>query len=174
MSKHPKTYKAILAEVAQPGHRSSLFWFLVEHHDNLIAQADGKRMHWDALCARFAEHGLTDILGKPATPRTARETWLQARRTVAEARARKQAQDATARPGQTFPSRISPDWRPAVVPPPPPVRAEPTPTGSSTPSAASRDPRAPSRDPDMTPEGQAVLDKAWEALLAADRKKFGF
>jgi len=26
----------------------------------------------------------------------------------------------------------------------------------------------------MTPEGQAVLDKAWEALLAADRKKFGF
>jgi hypothetical protein len=117
MPKRTPTYKAILAEVARGSDRSSLFWWLVDHHDELVEQAAGKRMRWEPLCARFADHGLTDITGHPATPRTARETWFQARRAVAAARAQKAAADANGRPGDKYPSRISPDWRPQIVPP---------------------------------------------------------
>jgi hypothetical protein len=115
MARRQQTYKAILEEVARGGDRSSLFWFLTQHHDELIAQAAGKRMLWDALCVRFAEHGLTDRRGLTATPKTARQTWLRARRAVAAARAQKAA--ANGRPGDKYPSRISPDWRPQTVPP---------------------------------------------------------
>jgi hypothetical protein len=135
MAKNQDTYKAILAEVARGGERSSLFWWFVEHHDELIEQAVGKRMRWGPLSARFAEHGLTDVRGLPASPRTARETWLRARRVVAQAKARKQAlaETAAARPGSTPPSRISPDWRPQEVVAPPPTRpAHPVPALSGT------------------------------------------
>ena len=134
MSRRIRTYKAILKEVARGGERSSLFWWLVEHHDEIVAQAVGKRMRWEPLCARFAAHGLRDANGRPPTPRTARETWLQARRTVGQARERKRQADASARPGQTMPSRISPDWRPQIVPPAVPVAGSSTalvPLGSS-------------------------------------------
>jgi hypothetical protein len=117
MSRRIRTYKAILKEVARGSERSQLFWWLVENHDAIASESEGKRMRWAPLCARFAAHGLTDVNGRPPTPRTARETWLQARRTVALARERKRQADAAATPGQTMPSRISPDWRPQIVPP---------------------------------------------------------
>jgi hypothetical protein len=104
MPKRAPTFKAILSEVAR-GDRSSLFCWLVEHHDEVIEQSAGKRMRWEPLCKRFAEHGLTDINGRPATPRTARQAWFQARRAVAEAKKRKQASDAARRPGAVYPSR---------------------------------------------------------------------
>ena len=112
-----------MKEVARGSERSSLFWWLVEHHDEIAAEAGGKRMRWEPLCARFAAHGLRDVNGRPPSPRTARETWLQARRTVAQARERKRQADADVRPGQKFPSRISPAWRPQIVPPAGPVGA---------------------------------------------------
>jgi hypothetical protein len=172
MARRTRTLQAILEEVARGGDRSSLFWFLVTHHDELLRQAEGKRLRWDALCERFAQHGLTDARGETATTKTARQTWLRARKAVAEAKKRKQASDANRRPGDVYPSRISPDWRPTVVPPPP-IRAAPAAAGTTFPPP-SKDPRAPSRDPDMPPEGQAVLDNIWADLLAEDRKKFGF
>ena len=104
-----------MEEVARGGDRSSLFWFLVKHHDELLRQAEGKRFRWKALCERFAQHGLTDARGERANPKTARQTWLRARKAVAEAKKRKQAIDAARRPGDVYPSRISPDWRPTVV-----------------------------------------------------------
>jgi hypothetical protein len=111
-----QTYQAILGEVAHCGDRSPLFWFLVEQHDELVEHAAGKRMRWDTLCKHFAEHGLTDRRGAQATPETARKTWQRARQFVAQVRARKQAADALKKPGQTYPSNRSPDWRPEVVP----------------------------------------------------------
>ena len=117
MSKRSPTCKAILDEFARGSERSSLFWWLAEHHDEIIEQADGKRMRWEPLCALFAAHGLTDVRGHPASPRTARETWLQVRRVVKKAKDRKEMRDAAAPPGLTPPSRISPDWHPRDVPP---------------------------------------------------------
>ena len=102
MPKQTRTYKAILSEVAR-GNRSTLFRWLVNHHDDLIEQAAGKPMRWEPLSKRFAEHGLTDINGQPATPSTARATWFQARKAVAEAKKRKKASDAARRPGGVYP-----------------------------------------------------------------------
>lgn len=119
MEKRTQTFQAIFEEVARGGDRSSLFWFLVKHHDELLRQAEGKRLRWNPLCKRFAEHGLTDARGKPATAQTAQQTWLRARKAVADAKKRKQASDPARRPGAVYPSRISPDWRPTVVPPRP-------------------------------------------------------
>ena len=133
MARCTQTFQAILEEVARGGDRSSLFWFLVKHHDELQQQAEGKRLRWQALCERFAQHGLTDARGEAASPKTARQTWLRARKAVAEAKKRKQASDAARRPGDVYPSRISPDWRPTVVPPRPaaPVATSPSPQAAS-------------------------------------------
>ena len=115
MARRTQTFQAILEEVARGGDRSPLFWFLVQHHDELLQQAEGRRLRWDALCQRFAQHGLTDARGETANPKTARQTWLRARKAVVEAKRRKQVSDAARRPGDVYPSRISPDWRPTIV-----------------------------------------------------------
>ena len=157
MARRQQTYKAILEEVARGGDRSSLFWFLTQHHDELIAQAAGKRMLWDALCVRFAEHGLTDRRGLTATPKTARQTWLRARRAVAAARAQKAAADANGRPGDKYPSRTSPDWRPQIVPP----------QVGTTPARAGA---APSSLPSVSTQGREVVRAPVEA--ASDTPDF--
>ena len=112
----PRRMRAVLRRSAQRTDRSSLFWWMVEHHDELKTTASGRRLQWAALCTRFAELSLTDINGKPASPRTARETWLRARRAVEEAN-RRLAAKPPARVGAVYPSRIPKEWRPTVVPP---------------------------------------------------------
>ena len=116
MSRNRKGLRAVLREITQSADRSSLFWWMVEHHDELKTTASGRRLQWAALCTRFAELSLTDINGKPASPRTARETWLRARRAVEEAN-RRLAAKPPARVGAVYPSRIPKEWRPTVVPP---------------------------------------------------------
>ena len=172
MSKRTRSHEAILAEVTRSSERSPLFWWLVEHHDELIAQSAGRRMSWKALCPLFAGHGLTDINGRPPFPRMARETWFQARKAVSQAKARKaQAEaEAKARPGSTYPSRISPDWRPQPVQPPPPTRppmpaTAPVPAGTPPPS---------SDGIVISPEAQAKIDRVLERMTAEDRRKFRF
>jgi len=168
MPKQTPTFKAILSEVAR-GDRSTLFCWLVEHHDELIAQAAGKRMRWEALCKLFAEHGLSDINGRPATPRTARETWFQARRAAVEAKRRKQASDAAKRPGSVYPSRISPDWRPTIVPPPPTFPASQQASGSAGTLVPAERKRP--LDPTLSPEAQAEMDKLDRILDEADSRR---
>lgn len=70
----------IFDAMARPGNRSPLFWWMVEHHNEVVASLEGRRMNWKALCARFAELGLTDLTGTPATERSARQTWGRARK----------------------------------------------------------------------------------------------
>lgn len=115
MSARTPSYKAILAEAARGRNRSSLFWWMVKHHDQLANEAAGKRLHWDGMCKRFADHGLTDTRGLPASARNARETWLQARRFVLDARAKHAAAQAARGPGNVYPSRMSNTWRPQIV-----------------------------------------------------------
>jgi hypothetical protein len=153
VARRTQTYQAILEEVARGGDRSSLFWFMVKHHDDLVRQAEGKRLRWDALCDRFAQHGLTDARGETATTETARRTWLRARKEVAEAKKRKQASDAAKRPGSVYPSRIPPDWRPTVVPPPPTQEAAAL-LGAVVPAGGQS-----LVDPSLSPEARAELEK---------------
>lgn len=132
---------AVLTTVERTPERSPLFWWLVKHHDELVAAADGNRMRWAPLCARFAALGLTDTTGKHATPRGAREAWLQARTYVSKRRAAKQAAAAP----KLHPSRLPANWQPQPAPPPP------------------------MRPPDTVPHGPDGLSRA-EANIAAVRR----
>jgi hypothetical protein len=114
MSRNRKGLRAVLREIAHSADRSPLFWWMVEHHDELAHAAQGRRLRWKPLCERFAALGLTDVKGRVPSERTARATWGRARRAVAEARERAVAKREST-PKRKYPSRISPDWRPPIV-----------------------------------------------------------
>jgi hypothetical protein len=117
MARRNRDTTAILKTVSRSEQRSSLFWWLVEHHDEMIAAAKGKRILWRPFCAKVAALGLTDTKGQPPCERAARETWMQARKEVAASREAAAAQP----PRPVYPSRVDKDWRPANAPPPGPA-----------------------------------------------------
>jgi hypothetical protein len=117
MPRQDRKTRNILMAVERSGEHSSLFYWMVEHHDEMIASSKRKRIKWADFCARAAEKGLTDLTGKPASEPTARQTWLRARRHVAIDR----AAEAAKTPMPVHPSRMSKDWRPSAAPPPAPA-----------------------------------------------------
>ena len=168
MSRNRKGLRAVLREITQSADRSSLFWWMVEHHDKLKTTAAGRRLQWAALCTRFAELSLTDINGKPASPRTARETWLHARRAVEDAN-RRLAVKPPARVGAVYPSRIPKEWRPTVVPP-----IAPSPAGAGIPAPVAKPgvpARAPALDPPLTEEEEARVEAALDQAREQFREK---
>jgi hypothetical protein len=52
-----KGLRAVLREIAYSADRSALFWWMVEHHDELAHAAQGRRLRWKPLCERFAALG---------------------------------------------------------------------------------------------------------------------
>jgi hypothetical protein len=122
MAKDRSHIEAVLAAIARSDERSTLFHWMHEHHDELVAAAAGHRMRWKALTARLAEAGLRDATGKPATERTARETWYQVRRVVAKRRAAQAALHSATNPTSPpqadthrMPSKTAPGRRPIEV-----------------------------------------------------------
>jgi hypothetical protein len=114
MGRYGKSLRAVVSEITRSGDRSTLFWWLVDHHDEIACAAKGRRLRWVALCAQFTAAGLTDMNGKSASVATARRTWFRVREMVAEAREREASAAApTKRVGATPPSRISKGWRPS-------------------------------------------------------------
>jgi hypothetical protein len=84
----------VLERIARPNTRSSLFWWLFEHHDAVTQSAEGRRLDWKGLRATFEVQGLTDLDGKPATMRTARMTWWRVRKEKARIDALRAAERA--------------------------------------------------------------------------------
>lgn len=185
MGRHGKSLRAVVNEITQSNDRSSLFWWLVEHHDEIAEASQGRRLRWSALCTCFQEAGLTDLNGRAASPETARRTWLRVRQMVFEARER-QAADALCprRVGAVPPSRLPATWKPdSLAQPrraglPTIVRpAQPFPTPPPHPPGASvaqgmRTAGAAEGvliDPDDPPEVQAKLLKLEAQLRRADR-----
>lgn len=80
MQTHARGGKAILAQVERPYERSSLFEWLMTHHDEMVAAAGGRRIEWSRLCAEFAKEGLTGADRKPVNAATARKTWQRVRK----------------------------------------------------------------------------------------------
>ena len=161
--------KAMLDAISRGENRSSLFWWMVENHDH-IAGADRSRIHWKTVVARATALGLTDTTRKPYTEDNARQTWRRARASVAKARAMSTqvaAVGVISRP----PSRMSPDWRPQEVIPPPPIRPV---VGPVIPAHAGAAPVADEDGVVMTPEGQAEIDRVKALFTEMDRKKFRF
>jgi hypothetical protein len=182
--------KAILKAIARGEDRSSLFWWMVEHHDEILAAAEGRQIQWGTFCAEVARPGLTDTKGKPPTTRNARQTWRQARRAVQKARERAMANPSAGRPVRKYPSRISPDWRPQVVEQPRPVaeasrRASSSPlvrgeafSGDADGQPSSELVEFPTVDPSGAPlaeghvfyRGQSMLRRVAEQLARIDRQ----
>jgi len=65
---------------------SSLYYWLLENHDEVVGATKAGPIRWEPLCAKFAVLGLTDCRGSVASVRTARQTWLRVRRAVRRAR----------------------------------------------------------------------------------------
>ena len=114
MSKTPAKSEPILNAIARSSERSSLFWWLSDQHDEILAAAAGRRIQWAPLISRFAELDLRDGEGKPVTARTASDTWAEVKRTIAE----RQAMKAAAQARNQHPSRLPATWRPTPVEPP--------------------------------------------------------
>jgi hypothetical protein len=123
MARQNRDLKAINNSVQRNRLRSSLFRWMVAHHDTILASWNGEKIDWRTFCAALAELGLTDTRGRPATEGNARETWRQARKAIAKARAAEAAK-VEAKPARTvfghpvYPSRMK-DTRPENAPPPP-------------------------------------------------------
>ena len=167
--------RAILTQIAQSADRSSLFYWMVEHHDDLLAKANGRRLRWVELCISFRTLGLTNQQGEPATEQAARQTWYRARKEVARQRSYAASMAATGMaprdlgsPGPNR-SRAPPSWRPEQLP---------TPSGRYTVGASS--PTQPARPQQETPAttldtmpgvGGPVSEEVAMARLAAIRRE---
>ncbi len=165
-----RSRKAILNAVSRGADRSPLFWWMVVEHDAILASARS-RIHWKTFCDAAAKHGLTDTKGRPPTERNARETWRQARIAVARERA-----GAAKLPKRSKPlSRISPDWRPEVVPPAvQPGAMVPAPGGQAgLISARSVSLAALEADPVAKARVDAEMDRVMQQLLDMDHRTFG-
>ena len=140
MSNKRPDVEAVVNYLRQGPDRSTLFWWLAEHHDALMEASDGKPIRWGPLASRLASFGLTDREGKPASPETVRLTWKRVRRFVADQAAAKLARDRTRK---VQPSRMPATWRPQAVTPPPSRLAVSQPAGG---------PAAANTTVDRTPE----------------------
>ena len=115
---------AILRKIERPADRSTLFHWMVEHHDKLAAAADGNRMVWADLCGSFTAMGLTCRTGQPATPAVARTTWYRARKFVVHKRLLAQRQALTGWAPRSLMPSASPRGRTPIERPPPAAPAE--------------------------------------------------
>jgi len=149
-SRKPETAKraglgreAVIAAAHRSPRRSSLFWWLFDHYDELI-EAKGLSAHglpWKSMCAVFSELELSLVGGAPITAERASKTWQRVRKEKArlaalEANAEAERAFQRARdPRQNMPSRFTgsftaplSDRQPPRVDarplPPPPIAAE--------------------------------------------------
>ncbi len=100
----------VLKNIVEGPQRSTLFYWLVEHHDEIAQAAAGRSIRWEPLRVRFAELGLTDGDGKPATAETSRLTWFKVRKEVLKHRTLR-ATGMLPRPAAT-PPRPPANWMP--------------------------------------------------------------
>ena len=169
MDRHGKAIRAVVSAITKSSDRSPLFWWLKDHHDEIVAAAAGKRLQWESLRAQFEEAGLTDLTGKPPTAKTAKVTWQRVKQTVAQERARQAAEAARPkRVGATPPSRIPHKWRPEEVGSPRPQQAS---QRSALPA-----PRARAGPPAPTKANEAAVaepfDKDLDDWLARKAERF--
>jgi len=159
--------------------RGAVYCWLRAYHIDVAASLAREEHSWAALVAEMAIDGVKGRGGHELTGNAALRVWQRVRRDV-EAGAEVEATKAQPIGGK-YPSRISPEWRPQPVPPPPILPPPPAliapPSVPSVPAAA---PRLNGSVPiviDM-PEAdrvrvQAALDKAMDQLDEMSQKMFG-
>lgn len=123
-----KSTESFMKFVARPPRRSPLFWWLMDHHDELrrCEAHGGLGVPWRTLCADLAERGIKAAGGKPVTWETARKTWRRVRKEFVLAEERRERELAerqerqSADPRRNMPSRFPKgmDFSPQIVPTP--------------------------------------------------------
>ena len=113
MSDKREKVEAVVSYLLQGPERSTLFWWLVEHHDELIEAKGRKRTRWAPLAAQLAGYGLTNRNKQPASPAVVRQTWQRVRRYMAE---EKEAKAVRQHQRRQQPSHLPATWRPPVAP----------------------------------------------------------
>lgn len=108
MSRKHEEVEAVVSYLLQGPERSTLFWWLVEHHDELVEAKGCKRTRWGPLALQLASYGLTDRENKAASPAVVRLTWQRVRKYVANRNAAKALREV----GGKRLSRLPPIWRP--------------------------------------------------------------
>jgi hypothetical protein len=140
MSRQREAIRAILKLVERGPARSLLFYWMIENHDRLIAAWPSNCVRWAGLCAEFQARGLTDRNGNPASIRTAKETWVRARKAVEKARAKQAAAIAAralpvAKEDRRTAAARTPSGRRIGTPTPPPTPPPIPPSPGGSPAA---------------------------------------
>ena len=154
MGTNKRGLRAILREIEHGPERSTLFWYMLDNHEELSRSATGKRIRWAPLAERFAALGLLDGAGKAPTAENARLTWWNVRQEVAKRQAELRQKAAPATP----PSRMPASWRPTPIEPPA-SRVVPRPP---SPTHTDSVPAAPRELPEAARATLAALDRQLE------------
>lgn len=101
--------KHVLSLIRRGAEHSSLYYWMVEHHDEMVAAGHETRIRWGALCAALIDLGLKDGRGSDPRPSTARQTWLRVRQAL-----QRQRQQPASPPVQPEQVEIMPPMRSSV------------------------------------------------------------
>ena len=152
--------------------RGEVYSWLRAYQKEVTAALNREELTWSQLVAEPALDGVAARAGASLTANAALRVWQRVSRDVEADLAA-----TLALKRRKFPSRISPDWRPQVVTPPPtpPTQAGVAGASQTTVAVAPRpDPRVGPRDPSLSPEAQATMDKIWADLDDEDARRFKF
>ena len=164
-----QTTRAMLKTVARGSDRSPLFWWMVEHHDEMV-EVSGARISWKSFVEAAADRGLTDTRGNPPSEMNARQTWRQARAAVTAGKVKIETEPK--KQTSRYPSRMPATWRPqqAVLQPStdhvstlPAVIPAPAPPPTGVEDEATMEARA-----------KAETQRILAVLAARDAEKFRF
>jgi hypothetical protein len=153
------------------GGRGQIYSWLRTHHASIEPLKSIHLNLWSALAADMVEDGVTEAADGRGLRDRIWKSWQRVCRDVA-------AEAAAAKPKRVPPSRISPEWRPTVVPQkavspiPKPVSAAPQPFAA--PAAAGPPPPDPRIDPTLPPSAQDSLRRLYKDFddVANSRLKF--
>jgi hypothetical protein len=99
--KRPKLYRG----------RGEVYSWLRAHHAEVAEMLARGELSWPMLAAEMVRLGVKGGRGEAPTPKAAARVWRRVCRDV------EQAALSSGPLKRKYPSRISPDWRPRVVPP---------------------------------------------------------
>jgi len=176
-------------DIARGPYRPPLFWWLLEHYDELTAEHASTRQDWISHCKRMAGQGVVDARGQTPSCETARKAWQKVRKEVAAGRVK--------RPGDTVPptppSRQRADWQPPVadadrtipalryrrddLEEEPPARRSvalpPSQAPPSFPPVGANSSASLKQEEELSPHAEAQLKKLDLLFAKTDRKRFG-
>ncbi len=134
--------------------RGPIYAWLRAHHASIEKLAPSRPCMWAELALDMSDDGVIDGSGDAPTAHNIRMTWPRVCRDVA-------VEAAAAKPKRVPPSRISPEWRPTVVP----QKAVASPPMSMPLTAASL-PSSPS-----SPEGPPPVDPRIDTTLPLEAQE---